>query len=199
MPTHLPDLSLPRCGWVNLKNPHYINYHDAEWGVPLHDSLKLFELLCLEGAQAGLTWELILNKRAVYREAFWGFDPSVLTLKTDTELLARMTEFGIVKNRLKTLALRKNALAYIEISREHGSFTNFIWDFALHGLAQNIWNTYRDAPTSSPQSEQMSKTLKKYGWSFAGPTICYAYMQSAGLVADHEKGCFCVSTTALSK
>jgi DNA-3-methyladenine glycosylase I len=93
MPNTSLDLSLPRCGWVNLKNPHYINYHDTEWGLPMHDSLKLFELLCLEGAQAGLTWELILNKRAVYREAFWGFDPSKLALKTDTELLARMTEF----------------------------------------------------------------------------------------------------------
>jgi DNA-3-methyladenine glycosylase I len=194
MPNTSLDLSLPRCGWVNLKNPHYINYHDTEWGLPMHDSLKLFELLCLEGAQAGLTWELILNKRAVYREAFWGFDPSKLALKTDTELLARMTEFWVVKNRLKTLALRKNALAYNTIERDHGSFSAFIWSFAPQWLGQNIWNSYRDAPTSSPQSEQMSKALKKYGWSFAGSTICYAYMQSAGLVADHEKGCFCSAT-----
>jgi DNA-3-methyladenine glycosylase I len=184
-------LTLPRCGWVNLKNSLYVDYHDTEWGVPIHDSLKLFELLCLEGAQAWLTWELILNRREVYRAAFWRFDPTILALKTDEELLARMLEYAVVKNRLKTLALRKNAIAYENITRDHGSFASFIWSFAPLNLPKNPWESYRDAPTSSPESERMSKALKKYGWSFAGSTICYAYMQSAGLVADHERGCFC--------
>jgi DNA-3-methyladenine glycosylase I len=188
-----------RCSWVRLTNPLYIDYHDTEWGVPLRDDRALFELLCLEGAQAGLSWETILNKRAAYRECFWGFDPDILSQKTDEELLERMHTFDIIKNKLKTLAVKKNALAYQKIVRERGSFAQFLWSFVDGVSLVHVWQNYRDAPTSTQISVDLATALKKYGWSFAGPVICYAFMQACGMVSDHEGGCWKAQTIDTKK
>lgn len=179
-----------RCGWVNLKNEKYIRYHDEEWGEELHDDKKLFELLCLEGAQAGVTWELILNKREEYRKCFWDFDIEKIIKKTDEELLARMQDFGIVKNKLKVLGVRKNALAFKKIVLEHGSLDKFLWSYVNNKQIKNTWKNYKDTPTSTDISTKLTKNLKKYGFTFVGPVICYAFMQSSGMVSDHEESCF---------
>ncbi len=183
-----------RCGWANPKNPLYIAYHDAEWGVPIHDDHALFELLCLEWAQAGVTWELILNRREEYRKCFWNFDIETIISKTDDELLKRIQDFGVVKNRLKTLGVRKNALAYQKIVSDHGSLDRFLWNYVDGQPIVNIWGNYRDAPTHTDISTQLSKDLKKYGFTFVWPVICYAFMQSCGMVSDHERHCFRVKT-----
>lgn len=183
-------LEKTRCHWVNLKNPLYINYHDKEWGIPLHDDHKLFELLCLEGAQAGLSWETILNKREEYRKCFYNFDPEILITKTDEELLERIQHFVVIKNRLKTLSVKKNATAYFKIVAEHGSLDSFLWSFLNHNSIINIGDGYKDASIFTETSTKMSKTLKKYGFGFIGPVICYAFMQAAGMVKDHEKACW---------
>jgi DNA-3-methyladenine glycosylase I len=180
-----------RCGWVNLKNPLYIKYHDEEWGRELHDDHKLFELLCLEGAQAGLSWETILNKREEYRRCFWDFDVEVLVSKTDEELLELIQHFGVIKNRLKTLGVKKNAMAYHKIIEEHGSLDTFLWSYVDGSPIVNLWDNYRDAPTQTDISTKLSKDLKKYGFGFVGPVICYAFMQACGMVSDHEKECWC--------
>lgn len=158
-----------RCGWVNLKNPLYIDYHDHEWGKSLHDERALFELLCLEWAQAGLSWETILNRREAYREMFWNFDIEKILASTDEELLTRMMNYNVIKNKLKIVWVRKNALAYKKIIAEYGSFSEYIWSFTDATL--------------------MSQSLKKYGFTFIWPTICYAFMQASGIVNDHEKNC----------
>jgi DNA-3-methyladenine glycosylase I len=180
-----------RCGWVNLKNSLYIEYHDSEWGRPIHDDHKLFELLCLEGAQAGLSWETILNKREQYRACFWDFDIQTLIVKTDEELLTRIHGFGVVQNRLKTLSIKKNALAYLKLIEQHGSLDKFLWSYVRNRPIVNRWASYKDAPTSTEISIKLSKDLKKYGFGFVGPVICYAFMQSSGMVSDHEAGCWC--------
>ncbi len=183
-----------RCSWVNLKNEVYIKYHDEEWGVPLHDDKKLFELLCLEGSQAGLSWETILNKRGEYRKCFWNFNIEKIIKKSDEELLERMQNFGVIKNRLKTLAIKKNALAYKKIILEHESLNKFLWNYVDNKQITNTWYNYKDAPTSTYISEKLSKDLKKYGFTFVGPIICYAFMQASGMVSDHKKSCFrCVN------
>jgi DNA-3-methyladenine glycosylase I len=185
-------MSKSYCGWVNLNNPLYIKYHDEEWGRELHDDHKLFELLCLEGAQAGVTWEQVLNKREEYRKCFWNFDIATLISKTDEELLARIQDFGVIKNRLKTLVIKKNALAYLKIVQEHGSLDKFLWSYMGGKPIVNTWQSYKDAPNSTDISTKLSKDLKKYGFGFVGPVICYAFMQSSGMVSDHEAGCWCV-------
>ena len=182
--------SKQRCDWVNEKNHLYVHYHDTEWGIELKDDRKLFELLCLEGAQAGLTWEMILNKREDYRKAFWNFDPKVLSNKTYKELLEAMANSNVVKNKLKTEGLKKNAIAYLAIIEEHGSFSKYIWSFVNDTQIVNSWASYYMAPTQTEESQAMSKGLKKYGFTFTGPVICYAFMQAAGLVSDHEIDCF---------
>lgn len=179
-----------RCGWVNLKNPLYIFYHDLEWGVPLYGDQKLFELLCLEGSQAGLSWETILKRRDEYRKCFYNFDPEVLVEQSDQELMERIQHFGVVKNRLKTLAIRNNALAYYRVLKDHNSFDDYIWSFVDDKPIVNVWENYADVPASTELSEQMSKSLKKYGFKFVGPVICYAFMQAAGLINDHQRDCF---------
>jgi DNA-3-methyladenine glycosylase I len=179
-----------RCGWVNLKNQNYTDYHDDEWGVPLYDDQKLFELLCLEGAQAGLSWETILNRREEYRKCFWDFDINTIIDKTDEELLERMNKFGIVKNKLKVLGVNKNAIAYKKIISEYKSLNNFLWNYVDNKSIVNTWENYKDAPTSTEISTKLSKDLKKYGFTFVGPTICYAFMQAAGMVRDHEAKCY---------
>jgi DNA-3-methyladenine glycosylase I len=183
--------NLKRCGWVNLNNSIYIDYHDNEWGKPIHDDQQLFELICLEGAQAGVTWEMVLNKREEYRKCFWNFDVNILITKSDEELLARIQEFGVIKNRLKTIGVKKNAIAFNKIIRDHGSFDQYLWGFVDNQPIVNSWDNYRDAPTQTPLSTNLSKSLKKYGFSFIGPVICYAFMQSCGMVEDHEKSCYC--------
>ena len=180
-----------RCSWVNLSNSLYIKYHDQEWGRPIHDDHLLFELLCLEGAQAGLSWETILNKREQYRQCFWNFDVQTLVNKTDEELLARILDFSVVKNKLKTLSIKKNALAYLKIIQDHDSLDNFLWSFVNNQSIINRWESYKDAPTQTEISSSISKALKKYGFGFVGPVICYAFMQSCGMVSDHEIGCWC--------
>jgi DNA-3-methyladenine glycosylase I len=179
-----------RCDWANPKNPLYIAYHDEEWWVPIHDDHRLFELLCLEWAQAGVTWELILNKREEYRKCFWNFDIGTLISKSDEELLTRIQDFSVIRNRLKTLGIRKNALAYQRIVADHGSLDRFLWGYVDHTPMVNLWETYRDAPTHTEISTRLSKDLKKYGFAFVWPVICYAFMQSCGMVSDHEKHCF---------
>lgn len=183
-----------RCSWVNLKNKNYIDYHDTEWGVELHDDQKLFELLCLEGAQAGLSWETILNKRDEYRKCFWNFDIEKIIKKSDEELIERIQKFGVIKNRLKTLGIKKNALAYKKIIEEHNSLDNFLWSYVNNRQIVNMWDKYKDTLASTPTSEKLSKDLKKYGFTFVGPIICYAFMPASGMVSDHEKLCFkCVN------
>jgi DNA-3-methyladenine glycosylase I len=177
-----------RCGWVNLNNPLYIKYHDEEWGRPIHDDHLLFELLCLEGAQAGLSWETILKKREEYRKCFWNFDTQTLISKTDEELLVRIQGFGMIKNHLKTISIKKNVLAYLKIVQDHGSLDNFLWNYVDNKPIVNLWYNYKDAPTYTEISTRLSKDLKKYGFGFVGPVICYAFMQSCGMVSDHEKG-----------
>lgn len=179
-----------RCGWANPKNKLYIEYHNNEWGFPLHDDQKLFELLCLEGAQAGLSWETILNKRDEYRKCYFDFDIEKIIKKSNEELLERMQNYGVIKNKLKTLSIKKNALAYKKIVGEHGSLNKFLWSYVNNQQVVNIWENYKDAPASTEISTKLSKDLKKYGFSFVGPVICYAFMQASGMVSDHEKSCF---------
>jgi DNA-3-methyladenine glycosylase I len=180
-----------RCGWVDTsKNEAYVKYHDTEWGFEKHDDKELFKLLCLEGAQAGLTWEMILNRRADYDQSFWNLDPEVLVNKTDAELLVAMTKTKVIQNRLKTLCLGKNARGYVSILSEHQSFDKFIWSFVNNKTIVKDWKANPEPFASTKESENMSKSLKKYGFSFVGPTICYAFMQAAGLVNDHELKCY---------
>jgi DNA-3-methyladenine glycosylase I len=186
----MPDKK--RCGWVKLNNPLYVKYHDEEWGRELHDDKKLFELLCLEGAQAGVTWETVLNKREEYRKCFWNFDIPTLITKTDEELLDRIQDFGVIKNRLKTLSIRKNAMAYLNVIKDHGSLDTFLWSFVDGRQTVNRWVNFTDAPARTEISDNLSTALKKYGFSFVGPVICYAFMQSCGMVSDHQVDCWCV-------
>jgi DNA-3-methyladenine glycosylase I len=179
-----------RCSWASGGDPLYAAYHDDEWGVPLHDDRALFELLCLEGAQAGLAWITILRKREAYRKAFLGFDPERCAAMTDAELEQRLADPGIVRNRLKVFAVRKNARAFLELQAEHGSFDAWLWDWVDGRPLINARTGLGDLPASTPLAEKVSKELKKRGFTFVGPTIVYAYMQSTGVVNDHAVSCF---------
>jgi len=179
-----------RCGWVPSGDPLYEAYHDEEWGVPLHDDRALFELLCLEGAQAGLAWITILRKREGYRSAFHGFDAERVAAMSDAELDERMSDPGIVRNRLKISAMRKNARAFLETQAEHGSFDSYLWGWVDGKPIRNAWTERSQLPAATPLAEAVSKDLKKRGFTFVGPTIVYAYLQSTGVVNDHEVGCF---------
>ena len=180
--------SLTRCAWA--ETPLGIAYHDTEWGVPLHEDQRLFEFLILEGAQAGLSWELILQKRDTYREAFDGFDPVKVAdygAEKSAELLANP---GIVRNRLKVAAAVGNAKAFLEAQREFGSFDAFIWGFVGGSAVRNARSSMSEVPSSTAESEAMSKELRRRGFRFVGPTICYAFMQATGMVNDHTVDCF---------
>lgn len=179
-----------RCGWVNENKPHYVHYHDHEWGVPVHDDRLLFEMLILEGAQAGLNWETILKRRDAYRAAFKNFDVAACAALSDAELEARMHDDGIIRNRLKIASVRKNARAFMAIQKEFGSFDAYLWGFVGGQPLRNRPQTLRDVPASTPLSDALSKDLKKRGMSFVGSTILYAYMQAVGLVDDHVATCF---------
>ena len=177
-----------RCSWATT--PLGIAYHDAEWGVPLHDDRALFEFLILEGAQAGLSWELILQKRDSYREAFDGFDPERVVAYDDVKVAELLSNPGIVRNRLKVASAIGNARAFLEAQQEFGSFDAYIWGLVGEAPVRNEWGTLDQVPASTPVSETMSKELRKRGFRFVGPTICYAFMQATGMVNDHTTDCF---------
>lgn len=180
-----------RCSWVGIGKPHYEEYHDTEWGVPVHDDQKHFEMLLLEGAQAGLSWETILKRRENYRAAFKQFDPSAVANMTDDELEMLLTNSGIIRNRLKIFSARKNALVFLEIVQEFGSFDTYVWGFVEGKTKMNHPKNPSDIPVYTNESDALSKDLKKRGMSFVGSTIMYAYMQAVGMVNDHMLGCFC--------
>ena len=178
-----------RCSWAG-DVPVYVDYHDNEWGRPTHDDRMLFELLVLEGAQAGLSWLTILKKREAYREAFDGFDPAKVALYDEAKVEELMTNEGIVRNRRKIDAAITNAKLFLDVTREFGSFDAFIWDYVDGEPIVNRWKTQADVPATTPLSDRISKDLKKRGFKFVGPTICYAFMQACGLVNDHVTTCF---------
>jgi len=178
---------LRRCHWAN--SPLMIEYHDREWGVPLHDDRKLFELLILEGAQAGLSWETILNKRQNYRRSFDGFDPAKIARYDKQRVRALLKNPGIVRNRLKIEATITNAQAFVAVQKEFGSFDGYIWQF-VGGQPKVNRRRFQDVPTRTAESDAMSEGLKKRGFRFVGTTICYAFMQAAGMVNDHSLDCF---------
>jgi DNA-3-methyladenine glycosylase I len=179
-----------RCGWARLANPLYVAYHDEEWGVPSHDDRHLFEMLILEGAQAGLSWETILNKRAAYRKAYDRFDPRKVAAYDAGKRRALLADAGIVRNRLKIDASIGNARAFLEVQQEFGSFDRYVWSFVGGKPKRNAWKSLRDIPPRTPESDAMSKDLKKRGFRFVGSTICYAFMQAVGMVNDHTIACF---------
>ncbi len=178
-----------RCGWCS-DDPLYIEYHDQEWGVPAHDDRHLFEMLILEGAQAGLSWITILKKRENYHQAFDQFDPVKVAAYTDADVERLVNDAGIVRNRLKIKAAIKNAQGVLQLQREFGSLDRYLWQFVDNHPVQNCWESLQAVPVQTDASVRMSKDLKKRGFGFVGPTICYAFMQAVGMVNDHEQGCF---------
>ena len=181
--------SQTRCPWSN-SDPLYTLYHDEEWGVPVHADQKLFEMLTLEGAQAGLSWITILKKRENYRAAFSGFAPDLIARYDAGKCQDLLTNSGIVRNRLKIESTIKNAQAFLEVQNEFGSFNRYIWQFVEGVPTQNRWNTMVQVPANTTESDAMSKDLKGRGFGFVGTTICYAFMQSTGMVNDHLVSCF---------
>lgn len=179
-----------RCSWVT-DDPLYVTYHDHEWGVPVYDDHRLFEMLCLEGAQAGLSWLTILKKRKNYRELFAQFDPNKIVGYDDRMLANICNDDRIVRNKLKVKSVVTNAYSYQKIIGKGQTFSNYLWQFVDYEPIINHWKTANDVPTSSNASEAMSKQLKQDGFKFVGPTICYAFMQAAGMVNDHTTHCFC--------
>ncbi|HTP32202.1 MAG TPA: DNA-3-methyladenine glycosylase I [Candidatus Acidoferrales bacterium] len=179
---------MERCGWA--QGELYEQYHDSEWGVPVHDDLLLFEFLVLEGAQAGLSWSTILNKRENYRKAFGGFDPRKVARYDERKIAALLENPGIVRNRLKVRAAVTNAKAFLAVQREFGSFDTYMWSFVGGKPIQNRWQTLKDVPPRTEVSDAMSKDLIKRGFTFVGSTICYAHMQAVGMVNDHLVTCF---------
>lgn len=180
-----------RCFGNKPGQDFYADYHDNEWGIPVHDDHKLFEMLILEGAQAGLSWETILRKREGYRQAFHHFDPEKVAIMTDEELEALRENPAIVRNRLKIYAARKNAQTFLKIQEECGSFDAYVWRFVEGLPIVGHWQTFEAVPVTTPESDALSKDLKKRGMTFVGSTIIYAYMQAVGLVNDHLTDCWC--------
>jgi len=181
---------ITRCKWAEGVNLDYIEYHDKEWGVPAHDDKVQFEFLILEGAQAGLSWSTILNKREGYRQAFADFDVEKVARFTDKRVEKLLTNPAIVRNRLKVRSAVTNAKAFIEVQKEFGSFSKYIWGFVDGKPIQSKFRKDSDIPATSPESDDLSKDLKKRGFKFVGSTIVYAHMQATGLVNDHVVGCF---------
>ena len=179
-----------RCAWVPLNDPLYVEYHDLEWGMPVHEDRLLFEFLVLEGAQAGLSWKTILHKRQAYRSAFDGFLPEIVSKYGETEIGRLMENQGIVRNRLKINAAIINARALLSVRKEFGSFDSYIWDFVEGKPVINKWTSIKEIPAKSPLSDRMSKDLLKRGFKFVGSTICYSFMQATGLINDHTTDCF---------
>ncbi len=178
-----------RCGWAQ-GNAILERYHDEEWGVPAHDDRRLFEYLVLDAAQAGLSWLTILRKREGYRAAFAGFDPSIVAAFSDDDIERLLADASIVRNRAKIRSAVINARRFLEVQEEYGSFDSYVWRFVGGKTITNAWATMRDLPSKSAESEAMSRDLIRRGFQFVGPTICYAFMQAAGLVNDHTTDCF---------
>ena len=178
-----------RCAWAG-SDPLYVAYHDSEWGVPVYDDRELFEFLLLEGAQAGLSWITILRKRENYRQAFDGFDPVKIVSYDQAKIAVLLEDAGIVRNRLKINAAVKNARSFLQVQQAFGTFSSYIWGFVDHKQIQNHWHSLSEIPAETPLSTRISQDLKKRGFKFVGPTICYAFMQSVGMVNDHTTNCF---------
>ncbi|MGD0643824.1 MAG: DNA-3-methyladenine glycosylase I [Candidatus Bathyarchaeia archaeon] len=183
-------MNIPQKRCWNVDKPLYVNYHDVEWGVPVHDDQKLFEFLVLDGFQAGLSWWLILERREAFREAFDGFDPAKVAKYTIKDVERIMRAPGVVKNRAKIAAAINNAKQLLKVQKEFGSFDAFIWQFVNGKTIQNAFTKLSDLPAETEESRAISRELKKRGFKFVGPTICYAFMQAAGIVNDHLVDCF---------
>jgi DNA-3-methyladenine glycosylase I len=179
-----------RCHWCT-DDPIYLDYHDHEWGIPLHDDIRLFEMLVLEGAQAGLSWLTILKKRQNYREAFDGFRPEIIADYGPKKIDTLLHDPGIIRNRLKIEAAIQNARQVLEIQGESGSLDSYLWGFVEGRPIQKAWKDFREIPCETRESDLMSAELKKRGFKFTGTKICYAFMQAVGMVNDHEISCFC--------
>lgn len=183
--------TLIRCGWSSVAgDPLYLAYHDEEWGVPSYDDRHLFELLVLEGAQAGLSWSTILHKREGYRRAFAGFEIERVARLGARDVERLLADPGIVRNRLKVEAAVVNAQAFLAVQKEFRTFDHYIWEFVGRQTKQNAWKSLKDVPARTPESDALSKDLKRRGFKFVGSTICYATMQAVGMVNDHLVGCF---------
>lgn len=183
-----------RCDWCS-DDEIYQHYHDTVWGRPERDSRELFKKLCLDGQQAGLSWITILKKQQNYEKAFFDFDPQKLAKMSDAYMAEQMQNTGIIRNKLKIQSLRKNAIAYLEIEKSE-SFSDYLWQFVNGRTVANAWRTMKQVPTETTESQAMSKALKKAGFTFVGPTICYAFMQAVGMVNDHMVGCVCYDECA---
>ena len=181
---------MQRCGWVS-QDQLYIDYHDQEWGVPEKDGKKLFEMICLEGQQAGLSWITVLKKRENYRAAFHQFDPVKVASMTDEDVEKLVLDAGIIRHRGKIQAIIGNARAYLDMAQNGEPFSDFVWSFVDNTPKVTLAATLAEIPTSTPASYALSKALKKRGFKFVGTTICYSFMQACGLVNDHITGCFC--------
>ena len=182
-------MSPKRCSWPGAAEP-MIAYHDEEWGVPVHDDRKLFEYLVLDAFQAGLSWSTILNKRENFRKAFDNFDATRIASYKKRKIAQLLADAGIVRNRLKVHATVSNAAAFLQVQKEFGTFDAYVWGLVGGEPRQNSWKTQKQIPASTPDSDRMSKDLKDRGFKFVGGTICYAFMQAAGMVNDHEVGCY---------
>jgi DNA-3-methyladenine glycosylase I len=178
----------PRCAWPS--DPLMIQYHDEEWGVPLHNDRKLFEFMVLDAFQAGLSWKTILNKRENFRKAFDNFDPEIIALYDEEKYNSLLADAGIIRNRAKIRATISNARAFLSVQNEFGSFDKYIWSFVGHKPIINSWKSLSELPAKTEVSDKMSKDLTKRGFKFVGSTICYAFMQAAGMVNDHVTTCF---------
>ncbi len=185
----MPAASPIRCPWSG-DDPLYVRYHDEEWGVPAHDDRHLFEMLILEGAQAGLSWRTILTRREQYRRAYEGFDPATVAAFGRRKVSSLLADPGVVRNRAKIEASLGNARAFLAVQEEHGSFDAYLWGFVGGRAKQNRWRSMAEVPAETPESKALSKDLRRRGFGFVGPTICYAYMQAVGLVNDHLVDCF---------
>ena len=181
---------IKRCGWVNTENELYMQYHDEEWGLPVHNEQKLFEMLILEGAQAGLSWETVLKKRENYRKAFDNFNPRKVAKYDGQKQEELLQNQGIIRNRLKIKSAIQNAKVFLEIQVEFGSFGEYIWGFVNQQPIQNKFKSLSDLPANTELSDKISRDLKKRGMNFVGSTIIYAFLQSVGIVNDHEISCF---------
>ena len=188
LPATIGSDGVRRCGWA--RSPQMVDYHDREWGVPVHDDVRFFEFLTLEGAQAGLSWETILRKRDAYRDAFAGFDPARVARFTPARIQKLLTNDGIVRNRLKLESTVRNAKAFLAVQKEFASFDAYVWRFVGGEPLVNRRETMADVPARTPESDTLSRDLKKRGFNFVGSTICYAFMQATGLVNDHVVDCF---------
>ena len=189
---------MKRCAWVT-DDPLYQQYHDEEWGQPSFDDEHLFEMLILEGAQAGLNWLTILKKRQGYKKAFDNFNAEKMARYSPKKIEALLQNPDIIRNKLKVNAAVSNARAYLEVKKEFASFADYIWQFVDGQPIINHWKTLADIPASTTESEAMSRDLKKRGFKFVGPTICYAFMQAVGMVNDHTADCFCYKKTQIQK